>query len=231
LDAEIVMLWGACGDDAFGKIIKLLLLTGARRSEVCGMRWSEIDMETGVWSLPSERTKNKRAHTLPLPPMAMEIIRTVPHIVGRDFLFGERSSVLGFTQQAEAKRDLDTRLGEWVKPWTLHDLRRTAATMMADIGIQPHVIEAVLNHVSGHKAGVAGIYNRSAYDKEMKTALLRWADHIRALVEDGERKVVPMQRVRDGQAPLERRACKTNPHWLHPDRNDTANRPLFAGGN
>jgi integrase len=194
-DPEIVTLWRACGDDAFGKIVKLLLLTGARRSEVCGMRWSEIDMETDVWSLPPERTKNKRAHALPLPPMAMEIIRPVPHMLGRDFLFGERSSVLGFTQQAEAKRDLDTRLCDRVRTWTLHDLRRTAATKMADIGIQPHVIEAVLNHVSGHKAGVAGIYNRSAYQKEMKTALLRWADHIRALIEDTESKVVTLRSV------------------------------------
>jgi hypothetical protein len=82
-----------------------------------------------------------------------------------------------------------------VRTWTLHDLRRTAATKMADIGIQPHVIEAVLNHVSGHKAGVAGIYNRSAYQKEMKTALLRWADHIRALIEDTESKVVTLRSV------------------------------------
>jgi len=82
-------------------------------------------------------------------------------MVGRDQLFGERSD-LGFTQWG-AERDLDARLGESVKPWTLHDLRRTCATGMADIGVQPHIIEAVLNHVSGHKVGVAGIYNRSSY--------------------------------------------------------------------
>jgi len=90
---------------------------------------------------------------------------------------------------------VDAKLGDAVKPWTLHDLRRTAATGMADIGVQPHIIEAVLNHISGHKVGVAGIYNRSSYEREVKAALALWSDHVRALVEGGERKIVPMQRV------------------------------------
>jgi integrase len=189
-DAEIAALWRACSDDALGKVVKLLLLSGARRAEVCGMRWSELDMETGLWRLPGERTKNKRAHTLPLPPLALDIIATVPRVLGRDHLFGERSE-RGFTYW-ETKRDLDARLGDTVKPWRAHDLRRTAATGMADIGVQPHVIEAVLNHVSGHKAGVAGIYNRSSYEREVKNALALWADHVRTLVEGGERKVIPL---------------------------------------
>jgi integrase len=111
-------------------------------------------------------------------------------MVGRDQLFGERSD-LGFTQWV-AKRD-DARLGESVKPWTLHDLRRTCATGMADIGVQPHIIEAMLNHVSGHKVGVAGIYNRSSYEREVRNALALWADHVRAIVEGGARRVLPFQ--------------------------------------
>jgi integrase len=189
---EIAALWRACGNDAFGKVVKLLLLTGARRMEVCGMRWSEIEIESGVWRLPPERTKNKRAHTLPLAPMAMEIIKSIPRFVDRDNLFGERSE-LGFTQWG-AKRELDERLGEAVQPWTLHDLRRSTATGMADIGVQPHVIEAVLNHISGHKVGVAGIYNRSSYEREVKAALALWADHVRSIVEGSERKVVTFPR-------------------------------------
>ena len=101
---------------------------------------------------------------------------------------GERSD-LGFTQWG-AKRDLDARLGESVKPWTLHDLRRTAATGMADIGVQPHIIGAALNHISGHKVGVAGIYNRSSYEREVRAALALWSDHVRTIVEGGEHKVV-----------------------------------------
>ena len=119
-------------------------------------------------------------------------------MVGRDQLFGERSD-LGFTQWG-AKRDLDARLSESVKPWTLHDLRRTAATGMADIGVQPHIIEAMLNHVSGHKVGVAGIYNRSSYEREVRNALALWSDHIRAIVEDGGRKVLAFSQTANDSA-------------------------------
>jgi len=187
---KIASIWHACGEaEAFGKIVKLLLLSGARRMEVCGMRWSEIDIESGVWRLPPERTENKRAHTLPLALMAMEIVESIPRIVGRDNLFGERS-YLGFTQWG-AKRELDARLAGQVAERTLHDLRRTCATGMADIGVQRHIIEEILGHTSGHKSGVAGIYNRSVYEREVRAALALWADHVRTLVEDGERKVLP----------------------------------------
>jgi len=115
----------------------------------------------------------------------------VPRIAMRDHLFGERSD-LGFTQWGD-KRDLDKRLVGKVAAWTLHDLRRTCATGMANIGVQPHIIEAVLNHVSGHKVGVAGIYNRSSYEREVKAALAMWAEHVRALTEGGEKKIVPLR--------------------------------------
>ena len=76
---------------------------------------------------------------------------------------------------------LDKRLSDKVKPWTLHDLRRTTATRMADLGIAPHIVEAILNHHSGHRRGVAGVYNRSSYEKEVRAALAMWADHVAAL--------------------------------------------------
>jgi len=107
---------------------------------------------------------------------------------GRDQLFGIRAS-RGFTGWA-AKAERALRTASKVTDWTLHDLRRTVATRMADLGVQPHIIEAVLNHVSGHKAGVAGVYNRSSYEREVKTALALWADHVRALVEGGDAKVL-----------------------------------------
>jgi integrase len=190
-NSELVAIWRACGDDDFGKIVKLLVLTGCRKMEICGLRWSELDLENGILRLPGERTKNRRPHALPLPPMVLDIIATVPRMVGRDHLFGERSDH-GFTQ-LRAKRDLDARLGGKVAEWTLHDLRRSCATGMADIGVQPHIIEVVLNHVSGHKAGVAGTYNRSVYEREVKAALAMRADHVRALVEGGEKKVVQLR--------------------------------------
>ena len=87
---------------------------------------------------------------------------------------------------------LDHRLGDSVKPWRVHDIRRTVATGMADIGIQPHIIEAALNHFSGHRRGVAGIYNRSTYALEVKSALERWSNHVLALVEGRASNIVAM---------------------------------------
>jgi integrase len=189
-DAELAAIWAACKDDDHGKIIKLLILLGARRAEVGGMAWTEIDLDRGLWRLPAERSKNGRAHELPLLPMARSIITSVPKMVSRDRLFGMHSAA-GFTAWAKDKRALDARSGI-TAAWTVHDIRRSTATRMADIGIQPHVIEQVLNHQSGHRSGPAGIYNRSVYTKEVRTALALWEDHVRARIaaERGERTVL-----------------------------------------
>ena len=78
--------------------------------------------------------------------------------------------------------------------WTIHDLRRTVATGMAELGVQPHIIEALLNHVSGHKGGVAGIYNRATYDKEKREALNLWGEHVLSVIEGRGAKVLPLKR-------------------------------------
>ena len=184
-DGELAAIWRAAGDDAYGKVVKLLILTGCRRQEVGGMRWSELDLEKGSWSLPPERTKNGRAHMLPLMPLALSIIELVPR--HRDHLFGTRSAG-GFSDWGHARAALDQRLT--VKPWRLHDLRRTCATRLCDLGVAPHVVETILNHQSGHRSGTAGIYNRSSYANEVKAALALWSDYLRTLVEGGERKVI-----------------------------------------
>jgi integrase len=106
-------------------------------------------------------------------------------------LFGTRSD--GGLSHWHQKAKLDQHLT--IKPWRVHDLRRTLATRLCDLGIAPHVVEQILNHQSGHRAGVVGIYNRSSYANEVRAALALWADHIRTLVESGERKVVPMRQV------------------------------------
>jgi len=188
-DDELAAIWHAAGDGPFGKIVRLLILTAARRSEICGLRWSELVTSpdgTTTWNLPSARSKNRKGRSLPMPPMAMEIVRAIPRVVGRDHLFGERSD-LGFTKWG-AKTELEKRLG--LAKWTLHDLRRSAATGMADIAIPPHIIETILGHISGHKGGPAGIYNRSDYGREVKAALLKWSDHVAEKIAGVERKVV-----------------------------------------
>ena len=186
-DDELVRIWKACGDDDYGRIIRLLWLTGCRRREVGGCAWSEIDFESGTWTIPAARSKNGRAHTLPLMSMMLDIIKDVPRMASRDHLFGARAEA-GFSTWGKSKRILDARSG--VTGWRAHDIRRTTATRLADLGIAPHVIEQILNHQSGHKSGIAGVYNRSSYEREVRTALALWADHLHSLVTGGDHKVV-----------------------------------------
>jgi integrase len=203
-NGEIAEAWAAldaCNSPTYAKIVRLLLLTACRRAEIGGLRWSEFDTENGVIKLPRERTKNKEPHAIPLPSMALDILADIERRPGRDLIFGTGKG--GFQGWTEAKDALDNCITEArraagnVEPmpgWRLHDLRRTVATVMADrLGVLPHVIEAVLNHVSGHKAGVAGTYNRALYEREVRTALTLWADYIRAIVDGSAHKVVPMR--------------------------------------
>jgi integrase len=177
--------------DAFGDIVWLLVLTGQRREEIGGLRWTEIDLQRQMLVLPPERTKNNRLHELPLSKQAFDIIdrrwairklsAKGQSVVGawrgmdNEWVWGSR-----WTSWSNNKRVLDQKLD--IKPWRLHDLRRSAATLMADqLDILPHIIEAILNHVSGHKSGVAGIYNRAKYEIQMRDALQDWADYVTKL--------------------------------------------------
>jgi len=181
-NAELVAIWNACGDDDFGRIVRLLILLGNRSAEVGGMRAGEFDLDAGTWELPEERSKNGYAHLIDLSPAALKIVRMAFPFGERDHLFGARAS-RGYTAWAYGREELNRRLNGTVKPWQLRDLRRTVATRMGDIKVHPHVIEAALNHYSGYRAGVAGVYNRSPYRDEVKAALVRWSRHVLALVE------------------------------------------------
>jgi integrase len=171
---ELGEVWRALGQDQFSDIVRLLILTGQRRVEIGGLRWSEFGRDLIV--LTPARTKNKRLHELPLSRQARAILERQPR--RRDLVFGVGAG--GFTNWSDGKAALDERVKLKAK-WRLHDLRRTAATMMAELGVLPHIIEAILNHVSGHKSGVAGIYNRAKYQDEMRSALQRWADYVDSL--------------------------------------------------
>jgi integrase len=189
-DRELGAIWRAAGDDDYGRIVRLLILTGCRRQEIGGMQWSELDLSAGTWTLPPSRSKNRRAHTVPLPPAAIEIINAVSQN-GRAYLFGERGAQ-GYSTWSRGKAELDRRLGDKVQPWTVHDLRRSVATRLADIGIPPHIVETILGHHSGHKAGTAGTYNRSIYGAAVKAALARWAEYVMALAEGRQSNIVTL---------------------------------------
>jgi integrase len=188
-DAELKVIWNGHLDDDYGSIIKLLLLTGCRANEIGRLRWDEVHDEQII--LPGARTKNNRAHIVPLSEPAKVILAGLQRRPDRACVFGRRQDT-GFSGWSAAKRDLDARAE--IEHWTVHDIRRTVATRMAELGVQPHIVEAVLNHVSGHKGGVAGVYNRATYDKEKREALNLWAEYVTALVEGRKAVVVPMMR-------------------------------------
>ena len=165
--------------------MKLAVCNGAR-----------LDLERGLLSIPGARTKNHHALNLTLPAAAVSILRSVGRREGRGYVFGERGgtysawsySTLNFNARIAAQQ------GKPIAAWRIHDIRRTVATGMAEIGVAPHIIEAILNHRGGHKAGVAGIYNRATYEIEIKRALAIWADRLLAIVEQKEPTILPMVR-------------------------------------
>jgi integrase len=150
-----------------------LFLTGQRREEVGGMRWSELDLKEKLWSLPSDRTKNGRPHDVPLTGPVLQILASRDRPTDRDFVFGKGKGP--FSGWSKAKASLDSKTG--LRDWRLHDLKWTAVTGMAELGFQPHIIEAIVDHLSGHKSGVAGIYNRATYAAEKRDALGIWSDY------------------------------------------------------
>lgn len=185
---EVIKFWQAA--DAvrpeFGGMLKLLLLTGCRLREVADMRRSE--MEGSQWTIPGMRTKNRRPHVVPLPQFACDIVAAVPTEDDLVFTTNGRSPVSGFSK---LKRALDRAMK--ISAWRLHDLRRTAVTGMAELGIRPDVIELAINHVSGSRGGIAGVYNRSELLPERRAALERWAAHVDSLVSGKPAKIIPLR--------------------------------------
>ena len=140
-------------------------------------------------TIPANRSKNKKSFVIPLPPLARDILRSVQ--TSGDFVFAKNGKPVAAWSRIKAELDAVLKFSA---PWVLHDLRRTFSTGLNRIGVAPEVVEACLNHVSGSKAGVAGVYNQYAYLPEKTAALERWADHVIGLVEGRAAKVVPMKR-------------------------------------
>ncbi|HSA83118.1 MAG TPA: site-specific integrase [Geminicoccaceae bacterium] len=209
--AERREVWAATeGGSDHDDIVRLALMLGQRRGEVGGMRRAELDLDKALWSLAAERTKNGLPHLVPLPRQAVEVIKARLRRGDREFVFGEGDSP--FSGYSRAKRRLDRRVLEGrqraaveqggdpekveaMPHWTIHDLRRSMSTAMnEELGIAPHVVEAVINHVSGEaKKGVAGTYNKALYLRERTRALQAWADH---LTDAGPERVVALAAAR-----------------------------------
>jgi integrase len=197
-DAEIAIFWRGCDEIGwpFGPMFKVMAITGARLREVAGMRRDELNADTGVWIVPGSRTKNGRSFSLTLPPLPQQIIDGVPVIdgaAGYIFSTNGRTPSSGFSR---AKKQLDAAMakiaGQAVESWRLHDLRRSAASGLAALGIALPVIEKVLNHVSGSFGGIVGVYQKHEFAAEKAEALARWAQHIQGLIAPTD-KVLPLR--------------------------------------
>ena len=189
-DEELRTIWLAADDSQFGAIVRLLMLTGARRSEIGGLTYGEISPTLPLVTLPSTRTKKGREHMIPLSEPALSILKTLPKRTNadgtpREHVFGTIVGC-GYQNWSRGKVDLDARIaarhGKALE-WRLHDFRRSVSTALHDrLGIPPHVVEEILGHVGGHKGGVAGTYNKAIYLEERRRALDLWGAHIMELV-------------------------------------------------
>ena len=182
-DAELRAIWQATAKPgSFNSIVRMLMLTAQRRDEVAGMAWPELSDDRSTWTIPASRAKNGQDSIVPLAPQARAIIVAAPRYAKNPLIFpGERGAFSGWSK---SKERLDKDSG--VKDWVLHDLRRTAATGLQKLGVRLEVTEAVLNHVSGSRAGIVGIYQRHDWADEKHSALEAWGDRLAAIVEGRE---------------------------------------------
>jgi integrase len=194
-DDELRLAWMAAKKIGWpmGSAIQLLILTCARRDEIGALEWQEIDKARKEIRLAGERTKNGEEHIIPLSIAAKKLIDALPSVEGSKFVFtttGE-TPISGWSRakqnvdevmlaELKARHRIDADKAD-LKPWRVHDLRRTAATGMERLGIKQQVVEALLGHTAGSKAGVTGIYQLHAYEAEKRAALEKWAKHVTSI--------------------------------------------------
>lgn len=207
-DDELLWFWRGCERAGwpFGLIFKLMLLTAQREGEVAGMRWSEIDLDKRMWEIPRERTKSDRAHVVHLSELAAEILRGAPRESG-DLVFPSRAGT-EIGSFSKPKNRLDTAMTAQkrkaigdpeakIDPWVLHDLRRTAATLMVRLGIVSDVADRILNHAAGNRRGtIKDVYARHEFLNERKAALERLGRFVEGLIRPGASNVVELAAAR-----------------------------------
>jgi integrase len=189
-DDELALVWRAAEGMAypFGSAIRLLFLTAARRDEVGSMTFAEVDFRANVWTLPAERSKNGLGHVIPLSGAALSIIESIPRIGKRDGFVFTTTGETAVSGWSKAKATLDAASG--IADWRLHDIRRTAASGMAALGISLPVVEKILNHTSGSFGGVAGVYQRHDFAAEKRDALDKWAARVAVIVKASEEDAI-----------------------------------------
>jgi integrase len=172
---ELCVIWRTAGEDYYGSIVKLLLTCGLRRTEIGDLKWTEVNLEKAVISLPAERTKAGIELKVPLSAPALAVLKTQPQD-GRTFVFGLHDR--GYRNWSAGKNALDAKLaaaGHKLAPWTPHDFRRAISTTLNEQGVRPDVVEAILGHVI---PGIRGVYNLAQHVDARRRALERWADYV-----------------------------------------------------
>jgi len=187
-DDELAAIWRAAESLGYpyGGIVRLLITTVQRRSEVAGLRWEMLDWTERLWRVPGAENKSGREYVVPLSDFALSIIKGVPRIDQRLLFPAQRSDGKVFADWSKSKRRLDELSG--VMDWTIHDLRRTGSTNLAKLGVAPHVKERVLNHLTGELGGVAGVYDIYSYLPEKRAALDLWAERIAEITDTGHER-------------------------------------------
>ena len=187
-DDELINVWTACDSlpQLWKTYFRMLIASGQRRSEVAGMHWNEINLDLHIWTLPAIRTKNRHQHVVPLSPLMMTVLREAPGT--SRFVFpspiDRKTHVHSFGRSTDALRKMAK-----VSGFRLHDLRRTAASIMGKIEVAPHVIEAILNHKSGIISGISAIYNKYGYEREKNVGLCRYGEYVDALIQKSTSKI------------------------------------------
>src|SRR5262249_13850779 len=174
----------------YGDILKLLILTGQRATEIADLRWNEVDFDREVVELPPWRVKNNSRHIIPMSPMVCAVLKARPQN-GRDFVFGTGQG--GFSGWSHSKARLDAAL-KIEPPWVVHDIRRGVASGLAACGIPVEVVERILNHRGGVFGGIVSVYQKHDFLDEARNALRRWAEHVSAAVEGRKSTVRPLRR-------------------------------------
>ena len=175
-DTELAAVWQAATDWPFGNIVRLLALTGARREEIGQLAWDEVQGAT--ITLEGPRTKNGKAHLIPLSAPALELLQSVPRI-GEKYVF-TLDGLKPVSSWGRAKARLDKRSG--VTGWRIHDLRRTVATGMQKLGVGLQTVEALLGHTAGSRAGIVGVYQRHDFAAEKRAAVEQWGAHVASIL-------------------------------------------------
>lgn len=203
-DAELKALWSATSDDScpniLGPYFRVLMLTAQRRTEVASIQWQEVNLDRAEWIIPGSKTKNGREHLVPLSPLVLSILRSLPKRKPHEYVFGKYADapVSGFSK---AKREIEavmlaklkesdpdaslTDRSAIMRPWRIHDLRRTGASAMSGLKVPPHIIEAVLNHTPPGIQGVYQVWELHRYREEKRSALDAWGSYVSFLVSIG----------------------------------------------